>query len=160
LLLRSRLTQMFPSCSHGWIGVGVRPSDPEDAMTTPKDTLSPPTRWATAHVMSAVIPPALTSLLRAVEISAAENWRLELIDIEHIEAMWEMLDADSMAHGFVLSLRDGRRCYLQHVIAPEGDETVEDVEILPMRDERYPDLKGGGIMWCSDVDHLNRLLRS
>jgi hypothetical protein len=62
------------------------------------------------------------------------------------------------AHGFVLSLRDGRRCYLHDVTPAEGDETFEEVEILPMRHERCPYLRGGGILWCDDP--LNRLLRT
>lgn len=132
-------------------------------MTKPTDRpdLSPPTSRAAWRVMAmASIPPALMSLHRAVEISGAHNWRLDLEDIERIEAIWELLDLDSTSHGFVLSLRSGGRCYLQYVMAPDNDgEPVEDVEFLPMENERYPDLRGGGIQWHHEVHELNLLLR-
>lgn len=108
----------------------------------------------------ASVPPALTSLHCALDISTAHNWRLDLADIDRVESMWELLDLDSTAHGFVLALRTGRRCYLQYVMAPgDNDEPVEDVEFLPMDNERYPDLRGGGIWWNDDVHELNSLLR-
>ena len=74
--------------------------------------------------------------------------------------MWELLDLDSTSHGFVLALHDGRRCYLQYVMAPDGDDDIsEDVALLPMKDERYPQLKGGELSWADDVERLNELLQ-
>ena len=129
---------------------------------TARPERSPPTSRAAWRVMAmASIPPALMSLHRAVDISGAHNWRLNLADIDRIEAMWELLDLDSTSHGFVLSLCHGSRCYLQYVMAPNNDgEPVEDVEFLPMENERYPDLRGGGIIqWDDDVHELNLLLK-
>lgn len=132
-------------------------------MTKPIDRsdLSRPTDRAMWRVlMKASIPPALTSLHRALDISAAHNWRIDLGDIERVEAVWELLDLDSSSHGFVLSLRSGRRCYLQYVMAPgDTDEPVEEVEFLPMDNERYPDLRGGDLLWDDDVHELNLLLK-
>lgn len=88
-------------------------------------------------VLKALVPPALTSLHRALHLSRAHNWRLDLEDIDRVESMWELLDLDPTSHGFVLSLRAGRRCYLQYVMAPgDNDEPVEEVEFLPMDNER------------------------
>ena len=78
-------------------------------MTKPTDRpdLPPPTSAATWRVMAmASIPPALISLHRAVDISTHHNWRLDLEEIDRVEAMWELLDLDSTSHGFVLSLRE------------------------------------------------------
>ena len=131
-------------------------------MTKPKDRsdISPAIAPGMARlIMKAMIPPALTSLHCALELSEPHDWRLDLEDIERIEAVWELLDLDSSSHGFVLSLRDGRRCYLQYVMAPGDDgEPVEDVEFLPMKNEQYPDLRGGGIRWDDEVQDLNSLL--
>jgi hypothetical protein len=108
----------------------------------------------------ASVPPALISLHRALHLSTAHNWRLDLQDIDRVESMWELLDLDSTSHGFVLSLRTGGRTYLQYVMAPgDNDEPVEKVEFLTMDRERYPDLQGGGIWWDDDVHDLNLLLR-
>jgi hypothetical protein len=131
-------------------------------MTEPKDNrnlASPTSRRVAQMLMGGLVPPALTSLRRALGISAAYDWRLDVEEIERVESMWELLDLDSTSHGFVLALEDGRRCYLQYVMAPGNDgDIVEDVETLPMGDERYPDLKGGGICWDDDVKELNQLL--
>ena len=132
-------------------------------MTEPKDNrklASPMSPHVAQMLMGGLVPPALTSLRRALGISAAYDWRLHVEEIERGESMWELLDLDSTSHGFVLALRDGRRCYLQYVMSPgDDDDIVEDVETLPMGDERYPDLKGGGICWNDNVKKLNQLLR-
>ena len=108
-----------------------------------------------ASISVAFMTPPLQSLIRAVELGAEERWELALIDIERVEAMWEMLDAFSTAHGFVLALNGGRRAYLQYV----SDEEAEEVEILPMGDERYPVLGSGGFKWTDDVSGLNLFLK-
>jgi len=119
-------------------------------------------RWSWAEIQRhasislAFMTPPLDSLLRAVAFCAEEGWGLALIDIVRVEAIWEMLDAYSTSHGFVLSLTGGRRAYLQYI----SDNEAEDVQILPMADERYPALSGGGFKWSDDVGDLNRFLKS
>lgn len=108
-----------------------------------------------ASIRLAFMTPALQSLVRAVELGAEERWELALMDIERVEAMWEMLDAFSTAHGFVLALTGERRAYLQYV----SDDDAEEVEILPMGDERFPVLGGGGFRWTDDVSDLNCFLK-
>ena len=109
-----------------------------------------------ASISLAFMTPSLQSLIRAVELGADERWDLALIDIERVEAVWEMLDAFSTSHGFVLALTGGRRAYLQYV----SDEEAEEVEILPMGDERFPMLGSGGFEWTDHVGDLNRFLKS
>jgi hypothetical protein len=114
-------------------------------------------KWQrSASISLAFMTPPLRSLLRAVEFCCEEHWNLELLDIERVEARWEMIDPFSESHGFVLALTWGRRAYLQYI----SDDEAEDVQILPMADERYPALKGGGIKWTADVGDLNRFLKS
>jgi hypothetical protein len=127
-------------------------SQPDDARNT-----GPLAKLRRASSISlAFITPPLRSLIRAVELGAEERWELALVDIERVEAMWEMLDARSTSHGFVLALTGGRRAYLQYI----SDEESEDVEIMPMGDERFPSLQGGGFEWSDDVGVLNRFLKS
>ena len=57
---------------------------------------------------------------------------------------------------FVLALTGGRRAYLQYV----SDEEAEEVEILPMGDERFPALGSGGFEWTDAVGDVNRFLKS
>jgi hypothetical protein len=109
-----------------------------------------------SSITLAFMTPSLQSLIRAVELGAEERWELALVDIECVEAMWEMCDAYSTSHGFVLGLTDGRRAYLQYV----SDEDVEEVEILPMGDERFPVLGSSGFEWSDAVGDLNRFLRA
>jgi hypothetical protein len=109
-----------------------------------------------ASISLAFMTPPLQSLIRAVELGAEERWELALIDIERVEAMWQMLDVVSISHGFVLALTGGRRAYLQYV----SDEEAEEVEILPMGDERFPALESGRFEWTDHVGDLNRFLKS
>jgi hypothetical protein len=110
------------------------------------------------RVWSAV-PTELLALMDAVESAAEEKSGFDLLDIERVEAFWEMIEDCSTAHGFVLSLRDGSRVYLQYITAIDDERPTEEIEVLPMADERYPDLKGGGIVWQDEVDELNRFLK-
>jgi hypothetical protein len=127
----------------------TKPDDLKTALPAAKSRLAESIRLA-------FMTPALRSLIRAVELGAEERWELALVDIERVESMWEMLHADSTSHGFVLALTGGRRAYLQYV----SDEEAEEVEILPMADERFPALRGGSFDWSGDVGVLNRFLKS
>jgi hypothetical protein len=106
-----------------------------------------------------VIPTELAALMDAVESAGEEGSGFDLLDIERVEAFWQMLDAFATAHGFVLSLRGGSRVYLQYITASDDDKPVEEIEVLPMSGERYPDLRGGGIVWIDEVEELNRFLK-
>jgi hypothetical protein len=118
----------------------------------------PPTIWTAWRLTANILPARLRSLLRALELAATEGWGFGPRDVARVEAYWEMLEDDSIAHGFVLTLRAGRRIYLQYIAAYEGDDVDEDVQTLPMRDERYPLIDGGGICWEGDTEDLTRLL--
>lgn len=109
-----------------------------------------------ASIKLAFMTPPLRSLVRAIELGAEERWDLTLTDVRRVEAMWEMIDAFSTSHGFVLTLTEGRRAYLQYV----SDEDVEEVEILPMGNERFPFLGSGGFSWTDEVGDLNRFLET
>ena len=126
--------------------------DPSD------DAPSPATSRPAVRLAINLFPPRLRSLLRALELAAADGWGYGAPDVGRVEAYWELLDDDSIAHGFVLALRDGRRLYLQYVAAYEGDDVEEDVQTLPMRDERYPPIEGGGIAWDDGAGDLTALL--
>ncbi|CAN5333668.1 hypothetical protein BH10PSE6_BH10PSE6_54690 [soil metagenome] len=129
-------------------------------MSQPDESANVASSWAkwqrSASISLAFMTLPFDSLLRAVAFCGEEGWGLALIDIERVEAMWEMLDAFSTSHGFVLALTGRRRVYLQYI----SDNEAGDVQLLPMTDERYPDLQGGGIKWTDDVGDLNRFLKS
>lgn len=121
-----------------------------------RNGIVPPGAFHRASSISlAFMTPALQALIRAIELGAEERWEVALVDVERVEAMWEMIDAFSASHGFVLKLTNGRRAYLQYV----SDEEAEEVEILPMGDERFPFLQGGGFEWTDHVGTLNRFLK-
>jgi hypothetical protein len=122
---------------------------------------SPPERLATRLFLANPLPPRLTSLLRALELAPIHGLGVDRLDVERVEALWEMLEVDSTAHGFVLARRDGRRCYLQYIAAYDEDDVTEDVLTLPMGGERYPRFNSsGGVVWDDEVEDLNRLLLS
>lgn len=108
-----------------------------------------------------VVPPELMALMDAVESAEEEKSGFDLLDIERVESFWQRLDGPASSHGFVLSLRGGSRVYLQYITATDDDERpVEEIEVLPLGDERYPDLRGGhGVVWMDAVDELNRFLK-
>jgi hypothetical protein len=108
-----------------------------------------------SSISLAFVTPSLDSFLRAVAFCDAEGWNLDLLDIERVEAIWEVLDCDSTSHGFVLALTGGRRAYLQYI----SDNDWDDVQLLPMSDERYPSLGGSRIAWTDRVGDLNRFLK-
>ena len=84
-------------------------------------------------------------------------------DIERIECFWTFSDMHASSAGFVMTLRNGRRVYvdLQHWHAFEQNEDFRiEAEFLANGQVR-PDLEAscrppGG--WSSDVAHLNRML--
>jgi hypothetical protein len=132
----------------------------EDAMRQLKTDFSPRTQWIVARLGIGELPPVLVSLLRALDLAADEGWGFGAIDVERIAATWEMLDDSSTAHGFVLSLWDGRRVYLQYVATYADDEMDEEAEIIELGDKLYPFPNGeGGVVWNEDVRELNSLLR-
>lgn len=106
-----------------------------------------------------VVPIELSALLGAVESASEEQCGFDLIDIERVEVFWQMIEDCSTAHGFVLTLRDGSRVYLQLITAFDDEKPVEEVEVLPMGAERYPDFRGGGIVWINEVNELNCFLK-
>jgi hypothetical protein len=136
-------------------------------MTEPKThpVLSPPVHrpisLRTALLAWSSLPRAMSALMRACEVGRAERVGPALLEVDRVESAWELIDDASTAHGFVLALRDGRRCYLQYVMTADAGAIDEDVVALPMRDERYPDLKGGGVVWDDrGAAGLNSLLNA
>lgn len=120
---------------------------------------SPLGRPAPLRLLSDALPPSLWSLLRALELAPLHDLGLDRLDVERVESLWETLEDDSTAHGFVLARRDGRRCYLQYVAAHDEDGVTEDVLTLPMSDERYPRFNSdSSVVWDDEVGELNRLL--
>jgi hypothetical protein len=119
---------------------------------------SPPMKLAALRLLWNPLSPSLRSLLRALDLAPIYGLGLGRLDVARVEASWEMLEDDSTAHGFVLTLRDGRRCYLQYIAAYQGDDVDEEVQTLPMEDERYPRFNSaGGIVWDDDTEDLTRL---
>jgi hypothetical protein len=118
---------------------------------------SPPFSLAAARLAWNPLPLSVMSLLRALKLASLNGWGFEAIDVARVEASWELLDDSSTAHGFVLAFRDGTRRYLQYIVTYDGDDGDEDVLTLPMRDERYPPIEGGGIDWHDDAGDLSRL---
>jgi hypothetical protein len=106
----------------------------------------------------AAVPPALTSLLSAVEWASETGSEFVLLDIECVEAYWEMLEAFSTDHGFVLRLRDGRRVYLglSAVHDDEADEPTDDLEVCWLDNGHRPKISGHA--WIEDTGELNRFL--
>jgi len=98
----------------------------------------------------------VTYLWRALEIAEQDGLGVGRADLQRVEAMWSVDDDDCTSLGFVLSLHDGRRVYVQYLFDFGDDE--EEVELRPMGVERYPDIERAGRKWIDDVGELNRLL--
>lgn len=106
-----------------------------------------------------LVPPTRHDFFRALDLAATEPNGFAREDIHLVEALWGTVDADLLAYGFVLSLSNGRRMYLQYIRDDLEDETKEELQILPMlQSERYPQLSGGGINWSDQVEDLNNHL--
>lgn len=128
-----------------------------DAASRPVSAPFPPRKTAKPW---SVVAPEMAALIDAIESAVEEKAGFDLPDVERVEAFWQMIDSHSSAHGFVLALRNRTRLYLQRVTARDDDKPIKEIEVLPMGDERYPDLRGGGIVWLDEVGELNRLLKS
>jgi hypothetical protein len=120
----------------------------------------PPLSLSTLRMLWSPIGPRLHSLLRGLDLALLYDQGFGPLDVACVESSWEMLEDDSTAHGFVLTLRDGRRRYLQYIAVYRDDGDVdEEIQTLPMADERYPRFNNsGGIVWDDDVEDLTRLL--
>ena len=102
--------------------------------------------------------PEVTYFQRALQIAEEDGLGLARANVQRVEAFWSMESGDWNALGFVLSLRDGPRCYLSYFFA--FDTNKENVEVEPMGDERYPADEDRKVGWIGEVRHLNRLLMS
>jgi hypothetical protein len=105
-----------------------------------------------------VVPTELNALMDAVESAGEEGSGFDLLDIERVEAFWQQIELHSTAHGFVLTLRDGTRVYVQYITATDDEKPVEDIVVLLLGGERYPDLRGTDLVWDDDTGELNRFL--
>lgn len=56
----------------------------------------------------------LRSLARVCELGIEEGWDCRFSDIGRVETLWELIDDEATAHGFVVMLHDGRRVYLEY----------------------------------------------
>ena len=79
-------------------------------------------------------------------------------DIERVEAFWSFDDGDYSSLGVVLRLRSSCRVCVYYSF--DFCANVEEIEVQPMGDERYPASEGDRIEWNDDADELNRLLMS
>jgi len=138
---------------------GEPSSEPTGVPVLSNTTSEPMGRCRLPLQLWSVVPTELAALMDAVESAAEEGSGFDLLDIDRVEAFWQMVEMFSTAHGFVLSLRGGSRVYLQYITATDDEKPIEEVQVLPMADERYPDLKGGGIGWVENVGELNRFLK-
>lgn len=102
--------------------------------------------------------PEVTYFQRALQIAEEDGLGVTRANVQRVEAFWSMESGDWNALGFVLSLRDGPRCYLSYFFAFNTNE--ENVEVEPMGGERYPADEDGNVGWIGEVRHLNRLLMS
>jgi hypothetical protein len=139
---------------------GEATSEPTGTPSLTNKKIEPMGRGRLPLRIWSVVPTELLALMDAVESAAEEKSGFDLLDIERVEAFWEMIEKCSTAHGFVLLLRDGSRVYLQYITAIDDERPIEEIEVLPMADERYPDLKGGSIVWQDEVSELNRFLKA
>jgi hypothetical protein len=98
------------------------------------------------------------SLSKACALGVVRGWRLPLENIRRVEALWEEIDGDSTAHGFVLELHNGSRVYVDYCCCHVRGDFVEHGETLPMGQERYPQFRGTVHRWSSDVEDLNKRL--
>ena len=138
---------------------GENASEPTGVPVLANTKSDPMGRGRLPLLLWSVIPTELSALIDAIESAGEEGSGFDLLDIECVEAFWQMIDSFSTAHGFVLALRGGSRVYLQLITATDDEKPIEEIEVLPMADERYPDLQGGGIVWINEVEELNRFLK-
>ncbi len=125
-------------------------------MSKPETDAAPAPNWSAALAHPEL--QEVTYLRRALEIAEQDGMGISRQDVQRVEAMWSLESGDWVALGFVLSLQDGRRAYLDYHYNFAEDE--EEVDVQPMGGERYPTIKSGGLEWTDDVAELNRLLMS
>jgi hypothetical protein len=99
------------------------------------------------------------SLTDACDLGVEEGWGFDLSEIKRVEARWELIDGDAIAHGFVVERHDGQRAYLSYCWHCEDGEPIEHGELVPMGAELFPQLSGMP-HWTRDVNDLNARLRS
>jgi len=81
-------------------------------------------------------------------------------DIVHIESRWTLMAADCTQGGFVASLGDGRRVYLEYLVQdPARKENVRIMVQALGADQIYPEVGDATVDWTDEVDVLNALLR-
>jgi len=109
-------------------------------------------------IVMSLVQTRLRSLARACEMGVAEEWDCRLSDIRCVESLWEVIDDDAVAHGFVVQMHDERRVYLEYCSHYEDGELIERVEKVAMGSEQFPTRKYGNPDWEDDLHELNQRL--
>ena len=84
-------------------------------------------------------------------------------DVVHIESRWIRMAAEFTQGGFVASLGDGRRAYLEYLVGePANQENVRITVQVLGTNQIYPELGEGDatVDWTDEVELLNELLKT
>jgi hypothetical protein len=107
-----------------------------------------------------LVPPSAMYLRRALELASAETEGFGHADVKRIESFWDFVDAELVSYGYVMSLRHGRRVYLEYTRDDTKGACEGKIEILSVPGSaRFPELSNGQyIRWSDDVAYLNEEL--
>lgn len=100
----------------------------------------------------------LAAFRRALELGAVPDrgFGVSADDIALVESAWQVLDTVVSSHGWVLTLKSGRRLHLEYTLDRTQCSAAEELEIAVLRPgQSRPTLEdAAGVHWCRP-DHIN-----
>jgi hypothetical protein len=101
----------------------------------------------------------LACFLRAAQLAPAVESDFALGNVSRVEAAWQIDNMDDAAFGWVVTLRDGRRLYLEYTMEDPDAGRPEDFQLMALPDGRArPELDLGTEVQWYVPDHINDYL--
>jgi hypothetical protein len=100
-------------------------------------------------------PLDLAAFLRALELAAERADSVDRDSLAVIELAWTIPDTVVSSFGWVITLKDGRRLYLEYTLSDVAG-VPEELAIAPLAaGQHYPVLEdAAGVVWYQP-DHIN-----
>jgi len=104
------------------------------------------------------LPTDLQWFMQATEIATAIEEDFDLGDLKYVESAWQIVDGDLKSFGWVVTMVDGRRLYLEYTIMDTEDEGPEDLNITSLPEGSYPKLDNKAARHWYKPNHFNERL--
>lgn len=98
----------------------------------------------------------LDQFFDAADLAPSQAGGFALPEVIRVEEAWEIIDANTISHGFIVALASGRRAYFEYTVDHSAGERQEKLDIQTLAGGmQRPDLgkTGQSVFWYG-ADHI------